>query len=311
MLAIARLVRREQPDILHLVTIKPVLYGGIAARLLGVPGVVSAISGMGYLFTEGRSGLLQRLSRLMYRLALRHPHGRVIVQNEADRDALRAMGALREGADVLIPGSGVDLDVYSPSPIPSGDSPIVLLPARMLWDKGVGEFVEAARQLLEQGVKARFVLAGPYDPHNPAAVPEGQLQTWQAQGPVEWWGQQEDMPRVLAAASLVVLPSYYREGVPKALLEALACGRPVVTTDAPGCRDVVEPGKNGELIPVRDAAALARAIGELLSDRSRLEAMGRYGRLKAEREFGVERVVEAHLAIYRSLERRESGVCDE
>jgi glycosyltransferase involved in cell wall biosynthesis len=155
--------------------------------------------------------------------------------------------------------------------------------------------------LSQRNISVQMALVGPYDPHNPRAVPLAQLEDWRANGPVEWWRRRDDMPKVLASASIVALPSYYREGVPKALLEAAASGRAIVTTDAPGCRDVVEPGKNGLLVPARDAVALADAIQELLADHERLVEMGRYSRQKAVAEFGIERVVDLHMQIYREL----------
>lgn len=298
--AIARLYRSVRPDLVHLVTIKPVLYGGLAARCFSIPGLVSAISGMGYLFASQRRTPVKRVVELLYRAALGHPNSRVVVQNHADREELRRMGALRDGQDTLVAGSGVDLAEYTAAPLPDGQ-PLVVLPARMLWDKGVREFVEAAEHLTALGIRARFALVGPHDPGNPSAVPAEQLERWRDAGPVEWWGRRDDMPQVLARASLVVLPSFYREGVPKALLEAAAAGRAIVTTDTAGCRDVVEPGKNGLLVAPRDAFSLADAMAQLLVDPERLEAMGRYSRLKAEAEFGIERVVAAHLEIYRTL----------
>ena len=297
--SIARFFRLEQPDLVHLVTIKPVLYGGVLARLMRVPAMVAAISGMGYLFTDRRREAARKFVEMFYRQALGHKNNRVIVQNQADRKALQTMGALSNNQDVLIPGSGVDLEEFSPSPLPDG-TPLVVLPARMLWDKGVGEFVRAAEMLKKQGVEAHFVLAGGHDLQNPSGISLQQLEAWQAQGPVEWWGHCRDMPDVLARASIVVLPSY-REGMPKTLLEAAAAGRAIVTTDAPGCRDVVESGKNGELVPIKDAQALAQVMGRLLADRKLLEEMGRRSREKAEAEFGVERVVAAHMEIYRTL----------
>lgn len=299
--AMARLYRMTKPDIVHLVTIKPVLYGGILSRLMRIPAVVIAVSGMGYLYVGNRSGLVRGFVNTMYRFALKHPNSCVIVQNEVDREDLKAMHALRPGQDVLIPGSGVNLTQYAYEPLPDG-TPIVILPARMLWDKGVREFVEAAYFVTDQGKKARFALVGPYDPDNPAAVPLKQLEFWcsSSGGPIEWWGRCADMPQVYSKASLVVLPSY-REGVPKALLEAAAIGRAIVATDIPGCRDVVEDGINGYLVSPKDAPALAEAIISLLSDRHRLEEMGRRGRKKAEQEFGVEKVIEKHMDIYASL----------
>lgn len=300
LLAIARLYRSVRPDLVHLVTIKPVLYGGILARALRVPATVAAVTGMGYLFTDQRNGYARKMAEMLYRVALGHSNGRVIVQNNDDRRYLAEIGALQECKSVLVPGSGVDLAVFAPTPLPTG-APLVLFPARMLWDKGAGEFVAAARMLRDQGSDAKFVMVGPCDPDNPAAVSQEQLEKWQAESVVEWWGPRADMPAVFAEASLVVLPSYYREGMPKVLLEAAAAGRAIITTDAPGCRDVIDSGKNGMLVPVRDAHVLASAIDSLLKDRERLAGMGLAGRIVAERCFGIERVVATHVQIYNTL----------
>ena len=297
---IFRLIHQLRPKILHLVTIKPVLYGGLAARVLGTPCRVAAISGMGHLFINEDRGIPRRLLEWAYRSALKHPNGRVIVQNPTDRDALRKLHSMPEEHNLLIPGSGVDLKTFTQAPLPTDAPQIVVMPARMLWTKGVGEFVAAARELRRQGVSARFVLVGPHDPHNPAGIPLEQLECWRENADVEWWGHRQDMPDVLAKATLVVLPSY-REGLPKCLIEAAAVGRPIITTDTPGCRDTVNPGETGVLVPPRDAGALARAMGQLLSQPDKLRSMGRQARIKAEREFGLPRVVKRHLEIYEQL----------
>ncbi len=285
---------------MHLVTIKPVLYGGLLARLLGVPGVVSAISGMGHLYADEQYRALRWGVERFYGAALGHPNGRVIVQNDRDRRDLLQIGALPKGRDIWMPGSGVDLSRFQPTPLPEG-KPVVVLPARMVWDKGVGAFVEAARQLQRAGVEARFALVGPEDPESAHPVPRSTLQALQTEGAVEWWGFRDDMPQVLSAASLVALPSTYREGMPKALQEAAASGRAIVTSDAPGCRDVVDPGVSGELVAPGNAEQLARRLGALLTDRHRLAQMGEQGRRKAEAEFGVDRVVAAHMDVYYAL----------
>lgn len=299
LISIAKLFRSTRPDLVHTVTIKPVLYGGLLARLLRVPAIVAAVTGMGFLFTEQRNGPARRLAEVLYRVSLSHPNGRVILQNKDDWRNLVELRALQERQGVLIPGSGVDLDAFVPTPLPEGP-PLVLFPARMLWDKGAGEFVEAARMLRARGSIARFVMVGPSDTGNPTAVGSEQLEAWQAEKNVEWWGARSDMPAIFARASLVVLPSY-REGMPKVLLEATAAGRAIVTTDVPGCRDVIDSGKNGLLVPVRDAHALAGAIECLSSDRRRLEDMGRAGRQLAERSFGLEQVVASHMDVYDTL----------
>lgn len=299
--ALAQIFKKYRPDLVHLVTIKPMLYGGVLARLLRIRSMIAAVSGLGTLFVDlvGKRGAKQRLLEMAYRFAFGHKHCKVIVQNQDDLKTLKFMRALHSNQSVMIKGSGVDLERFNYSPLHTG-TPLVILPARMLWNKGVGEFVEAAKILLSNEVNVRMALVGPYDPHNPEAVPLVQLEKWKEEGPVEWWGYREDMPDILAACHFVVLPSY-REGIPKALQEAAAAGRAIVTTDAIGCREVVDHGLTGLLVPLRDSSALAEAIESLLSDFNRLEVMGQEGRKKAEEEFNIENVIDAHLEIYKEL----------
>ncbi|MEX0732988.1 MAG: glycosyltransferase family 4 protein [Aquisalimonadaceae bacterium] len=303
---LVQLYRTIAPDVIHHVTIKPVLYGGLAARWAGVSAMVSAVSGLGYVFLASgwKAKLVRALVRRLYRLGLNHPNSRVILQNPDDRDLLIQAGALRDEQVVMIRGSGVDLQAFSATPLPSG-VPIVMLPARMLWDKGVGEFVRAARLLREEGVKARFILVGDTDPGNPAAIPLDLLRAWRRDGEVEWWGHQDAMPATLSQASIVCLPSY-REGLPKVLLEAAACGRPLVATDVPGCREPVIHEENGLLVPVRDCHGLADGLRTLLADRAMQVRMGAVSRLVAERDFSVDKVVAAHLDVYGKLLRERS-----
>jgi glycosyltransferase involved in cell wall biosynthesis len=298
LLRICKLVR---PDVVHLVTIKPVLLGGLVARWLRVPALVSAVSGLGYVFlARGFRAFLQRtLVGHLYSLALGHFNQVVIFQNPDDRDTLMLSTGLPLGKVAMIRGSGVDLGQYESTPLPTG-VPVVVFPARLLSDKGVFEFVAAARLLRDKGVAARFVMAGLLDAANPTSVTQAQLDAWTAEGVIENWGYRNDMPQVLSSASVVVLPSY-REGLPKALMEAAACGRAVVTTDVPGCRDAIDPGLTGLLVPVREVSQLAQAIEQLLLNPAQREAMGLAGRLMAEREFDVNAVVDKHLAIYQRL----------
>ncbi len=299
-LALARLIhlyRRERPDLAHHFTIKCVLYGSAAARLTGVRTTINAVTGLGYVFAqEGERGRgLQALAKGMYRLALRNTV--VIFQNPDDQQAFLQSGLVREDQIALIRGSGVDLRRFGMTPEPAG-IPVVALPARLLWDKGVGVFVDAARALKAEGVQARFALLGDLDPDNPAGIPAGQLQAWQLEGVIEWWGWQDDMPPQYALTHIVCLPSYYREGVPKTLIEAAACGRAIVTADAPGCREAVRPGYNGLLVPPKDAAALAAALRDLIDYPDLRRQMGANGRTLAEAEFSVERVTAETLAVY-------------
>lgn len=296
-----RLMRRLKPGIVHAVTIKPVIWGGLAARLAQVPAQVSAISGLGWVFlAEGRrADLLRRVVALLYRAALGGPRQCIVFQNQSDRNFLAGLGIPLDGRAEIIAGSGVDLDRFSPSPEPTG-MPVVLMPARLLVDKGVREFVAAAEMLASEGVAADFVAVGPTDAANPAAVPEHELERWRRSGPVVFRGNVINMPLALANSHVVVLPSY-REGMPKSLLEAAAAGRAVVTTDTPGCRDAIVAGETGLLVPVGDAAALAGAIRLLLGDPARRAMMGAAGRRHAERAFDVRDVASAHLAIYEAL----------
>jgi glycosyltransferase involved in cell wall biosynthesis len=200
----------------------------------------------------------------------------------------------------LINGSGVDVDTFEPAPQPEGP-PIVILASRLVWDKGVGEFVEAARLLQQDGIDARFALVGKSDPLNPNAVPEDQLNAWYEEDVVEWWGFQEDMPSIFANTHVVCLPSYYREGVPKVLIEAAACERPIVTTNMPGCREIVHDGRNGRLVPPKDPEALAEELQKVILSPERRAEMGRYGRQIVKDEFSLERVVRDTMDVYDEL----------
>jgi glycosyltransferase involved in cell wall biosynthesis len=293
--------RAVRLDVVHLVTIKPVLLGGLVARLAGVPAVVAAVSGLGFVFmARGVNAAVRRwLVGVLYRVALGHRNLKVIFQNPDDRASVSKLVHLPDSKVEMIRGSGVDLAQYDHTPLPSG-MPVVLLAARLLADKGVREFVQAARLLRQQGVSARFCLVGSVDPANPASLADSELAQWANEGVVELWGQRSDMPEVLRSARLVVLPSY-REGLPKILLEAAACGRAVVTTDVPGNRDAIDPGVTGLLVPVKNATALAEAVNDLINDPARCQAMGNAGRALAERVFDVHQVVGAHLRIYKEL----------
>ena len=301
-LAIWGLYRRLHPDIVHQLTIKPNLYGGVAARLAGVPSVVYAITGLGQMFvsTQGPLRLLRPIVLSLMRVAFGHGNARVIVQNASDRAFLADNGVVDLDATVLIQGSGVDLTLFHPTPEPEGD-PVVILPSRLIWEKGIQEFVDAARQLKNEGVVARFALVGNTHPSNPRAVPEETLRSWTKQGAVEWWGRREDMPQVMADCHIVCLPSKYGEGVPKVLLEAAAAGRPVVATDTAGCREVVENGVQGWLVPAEDSTALGAALRRLIENPKERITMGRAARAKALAAFGIDNIVKSTLAIYAIL----------
>jgi glycosyltransferase involved in cell wall biosynthesis len=294
------LYRRERPDLVHHVTIKPVIYGSIAARFASVPAVVNAIPGLGYMFIgTGLSGRIRRgLAMLAYRAAMSSARVRVIFQNPDDQESFQRAHIVRHGQSVVIRGSGVDLRRFHWTAPPAG-RPIIVLPSRLLWDKGVGELVRASRILKQRNVDCRVALVGVPDPYNPQSVTADELKGWASEQIVEWWGHTEDMPGVMARASIVVLPSY-REGVPKALLEAAAAGRPMIASDVPGCREIVRHGETGLLVPVRDATALADAIGTLVNDPAARARMGLQARALAEAHFSLESVVEQTFAVYRA-----------
>lgn len=297
---LVRLYRRERPDLLHHVAMKPVLYGSIAARLSGIRNVVNAVAGLGWLFMSGRvvARMLRPVVRGLLVRIMSAPWVRTIVQNSDDLALLTKLGVPQDRLR-LIRGAGVDTMAFAPTDEPEGLVTVVLV-SRMLWDKGVGEFVEAARRLHDEGIKARFVLVGAPDPANPSAVPLETLRAWDGQFGVEWWGHRADMPQVLADAHIVCQPSY-REGLPKTLLEAAACGRPIVTSDAPGCREIVRDGDNGLLVPVKDAASLAAALKVLITDNGLRNKMGVRGRERVIKEFAMEKVIEETLMVYREL----------
>jgi glycosyltransferase involved in cell wall biosynthesis len=302
---IVALFREVRPELVHLVTIKPVLLGGVAVRIAGIRGVVVAITGLGYVFLDRGwlSGLRRKIVGSLYRVALGHRNLKVIFQNPDDRDCLIRMARLPQDKIEMIHGSGVDLAEFHPTPLPG--IPVVLMAARLLADKGVCEFADAARMLRDKGRSVRCCLVGSPDPANPSSLTEAELAVWEAEGIIERWGHRDDMSHVLEAAYIVVLPSY-REGLPKVLLEAEAAGRAVVTTDVPGCRDAIEVDATGMLVPAHDARALAVAIEALLDDPQRCAAMGVAGRALAEREFDIRQVVERHLQIYRELLERSA-----
>ena len=295
------LYRRERPDIVHHVALKPILYGAWAAWWAKIPVVINAFAGLGYTFTDrhDRVTFLQSVVTWGLKAAVRLNRSIIVCQNADDRDWLVERGIARSGHTGIVAGSGVNTEVFTITDPPQGP-PIVLLPARMLWDKGIAEFVQAARLLQGKGIRAKFVLVGRCDDDNPAAIPQNQLDEWVREGTVDWWGHREDMARVYAEASIVVLPSY-REGLPKVLLEAAACGKALIATDVPGCRDAVRHQVNGLLVPVRDATALARAIEALLADEPMRVRMGKAGRELIVREFSVTRITAQMVALYREL----------
>ena len=306
LLWLRRLIAEERVDLVHGFTIKCAIYGSLAARLAGAKARVNAVAGMGYVFTSAdlKARLLQPLVRGLMRLALDGRSARVILQNPDDSEWFEENHLVSPERLRLIPGSGVNCARFTPDaaagPPRPGERFRVLLPARLLWDKGLAEYAAAARMLRVQGRAIDFLLAGEPDPGNPAAVPESTVRAWVEEGTLQWLGHVDDMPSLFHSVHAVVLPSY-REGLPKGLAEAGACGLPLITTDVPGCRLVVTHGVDGLLVPVRDAAALADAIATLHDDPALCARLGNAARSKALREFDERTVVEKTIRVYREL----------
>jgi glycosyltransferase involved in cell wall biosynthesis len=298
-LELVRIYRRVCPQIVQHVAMKPVLYGSFAAWVTRIPAVINVFGGLGYAFTDRpqETSLLRSVLQRGLRWSLALSRSIVVVQNPDDRDVLVQENVVTSSQVRLIVGSGVEIHRFVPVDPPAGD-PIVMLVGRMLWDKGVGEFVDAVVRLKQQAVRARFVLVGRCDQGNPTAIAESQLYRWAQDHNIEWWGHREDLPEVIGRATLVVLPSY-REGLPKVLLEAAACGKAVIATDVPGCREVVQHQKTGLLVPVRDPVALADAIASLLTNHGLRAAMGASGREFVVREYSNEKIGRQFLDLYR------------
>lgn len=300
--SVYRFLRKTKPDLLHTVSIKPVLYGALLSRIAGSWPVVNAISGLGYVFSrDKKANILRRAISLFYKAALGNPESITIFQNPSDMDIMLSSGLIKKKQTALIRGSGVDCSKFTPSPFP--EKPVVMLPARMLWDKGVGEFVKAAEIIHPLFPDAKFVLVGAADDENPRAITESEVRGWLKEKKyLEWWGHKEhnEMPEILSMASIVVLPSYH-EGLPQILQEAAACGKAIIATDIPGCREVIEHEKNGFLVPVKNAQILADAILSLLNDPDKAKTFGKYGRERAYLEFEENRMIGQTFALYRSL----------
>lgn len=298
---IARIYRREAPDVVHHVALKPILYGSLLARLLGIRGIVNALAGFGYVFSSSgaKAKILRMLVRPLLKFALGGGHSRLVVQNRDHCEIMVRDGWVSPAAIRLIRGAGVDPAAY-PATDAAADPPLIVLPARLLWEKGVGEFVEAARRLRASGTVARFALVGKPDPANPASVSDAAVDAWVREGVVEAWGWQDDMAAVFATAQIVCLPSYH-EGLPKSLLEAAASGCAMVATDIPGCREIVRPGTTGWLVPVKDTGALTDALQAAIGNPRLRQQYGTAARALIASHFSAGRVASETIALYREL----------
>ncbi len=300
-LYIWHIYKKEKPDITHHVALKPLIYGSFVAKLLNVSGIVNAPVGMGYVFTSNKwlAKLLKPFVSLAIKWLINPQRGKVIFENSDDLNTFVNKGFVKVSDAILIRGAGVNISQFVPSLEPTGPL-VVVLTARMLWDKGIFEYVQAAKIIKKNIANIRFLLIGALDLDNPAAISEAQLRKWEGEGVVEWLGYQKNIVQHLLDCHIVCLPSY-REGLPKSLLEALAAGKPVVTTNVPGCREVVKNGDNGLLVPARRVGELVIALTFLIESSELRIKFGKRGRERAEKEFSSNIVINATLTVYEQL----------
>ena len=292
-----------QPSLVHSVALKPILYSSIASKFSCVKSIVFAFAGLGYLFTSNK--FLIKIGRfpvvISLRLLLNNDNSNFIFQNQDDIDIFLTLKIAKESNINLIPGSGVDTNRFFPDFQKVRDSvPIIILPARLLWDKGIGDFVKAAKILRDKDFNARFVLVGQFDPHNPANIPQSKIDEWVRNKIIEYWGFQENMPKILNQSTIVCLPSY-REGFPKVLLEAASCSKPIIATDVPGCRQAVHHNKNGLLVPLRNPKVLAGSIEKMVNDKDLCEKMGEAGLKRVHSELSQEIISKKTFSIWEKI----------
>jgi glycosyltransferase involved in cell wall biosynthesis len=301
MAKVAALLRREKPDLVHNVAIKPAVHGGFGALLAGTRAVVTTMAGMGYVYISDspKARVLRPVITGLFRFLFTRKGRMLMVQNADDRAFFVEKGIVPADQVALVPGSGVDVDLFTPAPEPEGP-PLFVYLGRMLADKGLNELAAAARSLKNRGVSFRLALVGEPDAGNPATLDEATLRAWEAEGLLEWWGHRDDIPALWREAHVAVLPSY-REGLPKALLEAGAAGRPSITTDAPGCRELVVDGETGLLVPVRSVEPLAEAMAALATDPERRKTLGAQARARVEVGFSAAAIGARTVALYKAL----------
>lgn len=294
-----KIIQDFRPDLVHAVAQKPVLYTGILKRLGGRFGFVAGLGGIGFIFNSAKlkAKLLRPVVAYLLRFVLAGSKTSFILQNQDNINLFEKLRIVRPGQTQLVKGSGVEISEFMPMPYPTG-TPKIILPARLLWDKGVGEFVAAARAIKAQNIKADFILVGDIDPHNSASVSYQNIQQWVSEGLVEHWERQDNMPQIYQQAAVVCLPSYH-EGLPKVLMEAASCARPVIAFDVPGCREIVKEGINGFLVSFGDQLGLEKAIMKLINNTDLCIQMGKKGREMVEAEFSDEKINAATFEIWK------------
>ncbi len=295
-----RLILEQQPSMVHAVTLKYSFFTGLAALPFKGLHKIYTLAGLGYLFrsSDAKARIMRAMLAPLLKHVLKAEGATLIFQNSDDLALMIELGYADQARSILIRGSGVPLDKFNAAPEPESEAPLVLMPTRLVHEKGVHIFVEAARLIKAAGIPARFQIAGGETKHNPKAISREEMLRLTSDGTVEWLGRVEDIPALLEQSALIVYPSYYGEGIPRVLLEACAAGRAIITTDHPGCREAVDDGENGLLVPIKDVKATAEAMKEILRDRAKRAAMGEKSRIKAQDEFAIEHVVRDTIAVY-------------
>ena len=296
------LYKKLKPDVVHHITLKPVIYGSVASKITKIHGTVNAISGLGYNFTGNRKGIVQKLMIRFMKFGFNQKNISTIFQNQDDYNEIKNLSVIKTVNQIyFIKGSGVNLKEFKHSKFINTGKVKILFPVRMLWDKGVKE-LKVASEILKEKYESKiiFILAGLADTDNKAGVTEAYLRSWEDKEYVDWIGYQKNMIQVYQNSDIVVLPSY-REGMPKSLIEACAIGRPIVTTTAVGCKECVDEEVNGFKVPVKSTIELAEAIEKLVLSKELRFEMGKNSRIKAENEFSQQNVVKEHLKIYKNL----------
>jgi N,N'-diacetylbacillosaminyl-diphospho-undecaprenol alpha-1,3-N-acetylgalactosaminyltransferase len=316
LLDLCKIFKREKFDLIQPFTIKPNIYGAIAGRLTDIPVIICSVEGLGYVFSKVQNNLkipvVKIITSILYKIAFRYSNC-VLFQNQDDLELFVSRRLVDRGKTQIIKSDGVNLMEYSVSGTNSlttdklrkelmidGNKVVITMVSRLMWEKGVREFIEAAKIIKSRYPEAFFLLVGGIDKENPSAISEKYLNEAEHEGYIKWLGHRNDVVNLLAISDIVTLPSYYREGVPKVILEAMAMEKPIVTTDNIGCKETVEEGKNGFLVPVKDPVALSDGIEELILDKKMRIEFGKYSRLKVEREFDEKDVIEKTIRIYES-----------
>ncbi len=304
MQGVYKTIKTEQPDIIHVITIRYAFYVGLVTRLMRYKPVTFTVAGLGSLYTA--PGLKMKMMRFIVLPLLRFAFGgkgkTIIFQNPDDRQKMIDTKIVKLENTALIRGSGVDLEDFPYTPYEeNNEEPIILFTSRLVKEKGILDFIEAARILKDEGVKARFVVAGNIYSDNPRSLMINEIRQPDEEGIIEWMGQVTNMAELLTSSMMVVLPSYYGEGVPKVLLEAAAIGRPIITCDAPGCREAVEHEVNGILVPPQSPTDLAQAIKLLMNDHEKRIQYGAAGRNRVEEDFNTDHVVAQTMHVYEEL----------